>query len=185
MLGARRYELATRAGGRRNGALGHVGLELLELLGNLVSFKTGRLEPSVAFLIDRLRRSRDAVVRALQALQAHGFLDWLRRYEPTGCDGRGPQVRQVSNAYRLSLPPRAARLLGVQAEAAPLPDDLAQELATRREEFAALRAALSLPELASLEVEDGPLGRLLSELGRRVQERESGRQTESQSMLFS
>ncbi len=185
LLGARRYELATRASGRRRGALGHVALELLELLGNLVSFKTGRLEPSVTFLMDRLRRSRDAVVRALQALQAHGFLDWLRRYEPTGHKGRGPQVRQVSNAYRLSLPPRAARLLGTQSVDAPLPDDLAQELATRREELAALKAALSLPELASVEVEDGLLGRLLAELGRRVQERESGRQTESQARFFS
>lgn len=180
VLAARRYELATRAHGRRNGALGHVALELLELLGNLVSFKTGRLEPSVAFLMDRLKRSRDAVVRALQALRTHGFLDWLRRYEPTGCEGRGPQVRQVSNAYRLVLPPRAARLLGVQAEAVPLPDDLAQELEARRQELAALKAALPLDELAALEVDDGPLGRLLAELGRLVQERESGRQTESQ-----
>jgi hypothetical protein len=184
LLAARRYELATRAAGRRNGALGHVALELLELLGHLVSFKTGRLEPSVAFLMDRLKRSRDAVVRALQALQAHGFLDWLRRYEPTGREGRGPQVRQVSNAYRLVLPPRAARLLGVQGEAVPLPDDLVQELATRRQELEALKAALSLDELAALEVDDGPLGRLLAELGCLVQERESGRQTESQAKVL-
>ncbi len=132
VLAARKYELATRRPGRRNGALGHVALELL---GNLVSFKTGRLEPSVVFLMDRLKRSRDAVVRALQALRTHGFLNLLRRYEPTGREGRGPQVRQVSNAYRLVLPPRAARLLCVQGEAVPLPDDLTQELATRRQEL--------------------------------------------------
>lgn len=180
VLAARRYEVATRATGRRNGALGHVALELLELLGNLVSFKTGRLDPSVVFLMDRLKRSRDAVVRALQALRDHGFLDWLRRYEPTGREGCGPQVRQMSNAYRLVLPPRAARLLGIQGEAVPLPDDLVQELQSRRQELAALKAALPLSELATLEVDDGPLGRLLAELGRLVQERESGRQTESQ-----
>lgn len=184
LLAARRYELATRAPGRRTGALGHVALELLELLGNLVSFKTGRLEPAVTFLMDRLKRSRDAVVRALQALRTHGFLDWLRRYEPTEREGRGPQVRQVSNAYRLVLPPRAARLLGVQGEAAPLPDDLAQELDARRQELAALKAALPLDELAALEVDSRPLGRLLAELGRLVQERESGRQTESQAKSF-
>ena len=184
VLAARRYELATRATGRRNGALGHVALELLELLGNLVSFKTGRLEPSVAYLMERLKRSRDAVVRALQALQAHGFLDWLRRYEPTGCEGRGPQVRQVSNAYRLVLPPRAARLLGPQGEAVPLSDDLLQELEARRQELAAIKGALPLDELAVLEVDDRPLGRLLAELGRLVQERESGRQTESQAKNF-
>lgn len=180
LLAARRYELATRPPGRRAGALGHVALELLELLGNLVSYKTGRLDPAVTFLMDRLKRSRDAVVRALQALRAHGFLDWLRRYEPTECEGRGPQVRQVSNAYRMVLPPRAARLLGLQGEGAPLPDDMAHALEERRRALAALKASLPLDELARLEVEDGPLGRLLGELGRLVEERESARRTESQ-----
>jgi hypothetical protein len=65
----------------------------------------------------KLRRSKDAVVRALQALRAHGFLDWLRRYVPTGQEGRGPQVKQTSNAYRLSMPARAMRLLGRLADA--------------------------------------------------------------------
>lgn len=184
LLAARRYELATRAKGHRTGALGHVALELLELLGNLVSYKTGRLEPAVTFLMDRLKRSRDAVVRALQALRAHGFLDWLRRYEPTGREGRGPQVRQMSNAYRMVLPPRAARLLGLQGASAPLPDDLAHALEERRQALAALKASLPLDELGRLEVEDGPLGRLLGELGRLVQERESGRRTESQTKSF-
>lgn len=185
VLAARRYDLAGRASGRRNGPLGHVALEALDLLANLMDRRTGRLEPSVAFLMERLRRSRDAVTRALAALRAHGFLDWLRRYEPTGREGRGPQVRQVSNAYRLVLPPRAARLLGLRGEAVPLPDDLLQELEARRQELEALKAALPLDELAVLEVDDGPLGHLLAELGRLVQERESGRQTESQTKSFS
>lgn len=185
VLAAQKYELAGRQPGRRNGPLGHVALELLELLGNLVSFKTGRLEPSVAFLMEKLRRSKSAIYDALNALRTHGFLDWLRRYEPTGREGRGPQVRQTSNAYRLVLPARAARLLGVQGEAVPLPDDLMQELQARQQELAALKAALPLDELAALEVDNGPLGRLLAELGRLVQERESGKQTESQAKLFS
>ena len=70
LLAARRYELAGRPAGRRNGPLGHVGLEVLELLGNLVSFRTGRLEPSLDTLTRLLRRSRAAVVRALRALRA-------------------------------------------------------------------------------------------------------------------
>ena len=112
VLAARRYDLAGRQAGRRNGPLGHIAIEVLELLGNLISYRTGRLEPALVTLMRKLRRSRDAVVRALAALRAHGFLDWLRRYEPTEREGRGPQVRQVSNAYRLSLPARAAQLLG-------------------------------------------------------------------------
>ena len=90
VLAARRYELAGRPAGRRNGPLGHVAIEVLELLGNLVSFRTGRLEPSLDTLTRLLRRSRAAVVRALAALRAHGFLDWLRRYEPTGRKDAAP-----------------------------------------------------------------------------------------------
>jgi hypothetical protein len=184
LLGARRYELATRAPGRRNGALGHVALEALELLGNLVSFRTGRLEPAVAFLMERLKRSRDAVVRALAALRAHGFLDWLRRYEPVEREGPGPRVRQVTNAYRIVLPPRAARLLGIQGEGVPVPDDLAQKLEDQRQELETIKAGLGPEELAGTMIEDGPLARALAGLGRLVSERESGRQTESQARVF-
>jgi hypothetical protein len=119
VLAARRYELTGRPTGRRNGPLGHIALEVLEYLSHLVCYRTGRLEPSVAYLMERLRRSKSAIHEALNALRAHGFLDWLRRFEPTGREGRGPQVRQVSNAYRMSLPPRAARLIGAPP---PLPD---------------------------------------------------------------
>jgi hypothetical protein len=71
----------------------------------------------------RLKRSKDAIVSALKALRAHGFLDWLRRYVPTGNEGRGPQVQQTSNAYRMFLPPTAKRLLGRLFGAPPAPDD--------------------------------------------------------------
>lgn len=178
VLAAKRYELTGRMTGRRNGPLGHVAIEVLDLLANLVNYRTGRLEPSVAWLMERLRRSKDAVVRALHALRAHGFLDWLRRYEPTGCEGRGPQVRQVSNAYRLVMPPRALPLLGVRNQDVPLPDDLAQEQKERSIEMAAMKANLPIEELAIVEIADGSLASLLAQLGRYVQQRESGRQEE-------
>ena len=173
VLAARRYELAGRPAGRRNGPLGHVAIEVLELLGNLVSFRTGRLEPSLDTLTRLLRRSRAAVVRALAALRAHGFLDWLRRYEPTGqTEGCGPRVRQVSNAYRLSLPARAARLLGRLMGAPPLPEDVAHAQEARAAELAAHKASLPLDQLALFQAGDSPLGRALASLGRKVQERE-------------
>ena len=60
VLAARRYELAGRQPGKRSGPLGHVALEVLELLGNLVSYRTGRLDPSLDTLMRLLRRSRAA-----------------------------------------------------------------------------------------------------------------------------
>lgn len=178
LLAARRYELVGRRAGRRNGPLGHVALEVLELLGHLVSYRTGRLEPSLEYLMRTLRRSKDAIVRALRSLRDHGFLDWLRRYVPTGQEGRGPQVRQTSNAYRLALPARALRLLGRLMQAPPVPDDVSHAREQHKTEQEAYRASLPLDEFALLEVEDDRLSRLLASLGRSVQERESAQQTE-------
>jgi hypothetical protein len=183
VLAARRYELAGRIAGRRNGPLGHVGIEVLDLLANLMDRRTGRLEPSVAWLMERLKRSKDAIVRALEALRVHGFLDRLRRFEPTGCQGRGPQIRQVSNAYRLVMPPRALRLLGATGQDVPLPDDLAQEREAQAMEVAAMKASLSLEELAAVEVDDDRLGRLLGQLGRLVQERDPAKQEETRTTV--
>jgi len=172
LLAARRYELAGRQAGRRRGPLGHVGLEVLELLGHLVSFRSGRLEPSLQFLMNKLKRSKDAVVRALAALREHGFLDWLRRHETIELvEGPGPRVRQVSNAYRLSLPARAARLLGHILSAPPLPDDVVHERAERAAWVAEHKASLPLAELPLVEVEDDRLARVLGELGRAVEAR--------------
>ncbi|MBW3099269.1 helix-turn-helix domain-containing protein [Pseudohoeflea sp. DP4N28-3] len=183
VLAARRYELATRQPGARNGALGFVALEVLDLLANMVDFRSGRLDPSLDTLMARLRRSRDAIVRALKALRTHGFLDWLRRYEPTGGEGvRGPQVRQVSNAYRLSLPARAARLLGRWFQQAPLPDDAAHAQLMRTADIEAHKASLSLADLPLFEVEDPKLADSLSRLGAAIsarKERESAKRSES------
>ncbi len=192
VLAAWRYDLAGRQAGRRNGPLGHIGLEVLDLLANVVSYRTGRLEPSLAYLMAKLRRSKDAVVRALAALREHGFLNWLRRHEAVELvEGPGPRVRQVSNAYRLSLPARAARLLGHLLTSPPLPDDLVQEREDRAAYLATYKAALPLPELPLAEIEDDRLARVLGDLGRAVeargrlgQERESAERGETQSMIF-
>lgn len=180
LLAAKRYELAERQPGERTGPLGMVAIELLELFVNLVDFRTGRLDPSLDTLMRMVRRSRDAVVRALKNLRTHGFLDWLRRYEPTGNAGRGPQVKQASNAYRLSLPERARRLLGRWGVAPPPPDDHVQAEAERTAVREAHRASLASDELALFEVGDNPLGQALAALARSIKQRESAKQTESQ-----
>ena len=112
--------------------------------------------------------------RVLAALRAHGFLDWLRRHERVEVveDAPGPRVRQVSNAYRLSLPTRAAQLLGHWLSSSPpLPDDVAQEREDRVAWLREHKAALPLSELPLVEVEDDRLARVLGDLGRAVEAR--------------
>ena len=182
---AQRYELEGKKPGQRNGPLGGVALELLALFGNLVSFKTGRLDPSLDWITGKLKRSRDAVVRAMKALRDHGFLDWLRRFEPTPNDGRGPQVRQVSNAYRLSAPKRALALLGRWAGRPALPDDDAAARADSAAMEAEHVATLNLADFAVFKIEDSPLAKALAQMGSAIDLRESAKRTESQSTIIS
>jgi hypothetical protein len=69
------------------------------------------------------------------------------------------------------------RLLGRLAGKPPIPDDVSHAQEAHRAELDAYCAGLPLSELALLKVDDGPLGRLLAQLGSLVQERESARQT--------
>jgi DNA-binding transcriptional MocR family regulator len=132
MTAAERYDRAGKLKGARNGPLGAIGLEVLRELLRLIDYRTGRLEPSIETLMTRLKRSKDAVVRALKALRACGFVDWLRRYVPANAGAKGPQLHQTSNAYRLSLPPEAAELVPLTATDAPAPDDDDQARAQAR-----------------------------------------------------
>lgn len=186
VLAARRFELASRQPGARSGALGFVALEVIELLANLIHYRTGRLEPSLDYLMAKLKRSRDAIHRALKALRAAGFLEWIRRYEPTGNEGRGPQVKQASNAYRLFLPQAALQALGRLAAPSPLPEDFAAMRERVAAGVAAYRASLSGGELATHVLgADDPLGQALAKLAASMGlERESAKQPESRSSFL-
>ena len=100
LLAAERFERAGRQKGERSGPLGAVALEVLRELVRLIDYRTGRLEPALTTIMRRVKRSKDAVVRALANLRTHGFLDWLRRWEATGDREGGPAVKQATNAYR-------------------------------------------------------------------------------------
>lgn len=171
VLAARRYEIANKAPGSRNGPLGAIAIEVLELLANCVHHQSGRLDPSIDYMMEKLRRSRDAIVRGLAALRAHGFVDWIRRFLPAeGAGDKGPQVKQTSNAYKLSMPPAARAALGRYGKAAPLPDDqvtAAAEQARQQAEF----EAVDNPVAASLE--------RLRRARKTSNERESAKRTES------
>ena len=170
--------------GERSGPLGSVALDVLRLFVNLIDFRTGRLEPSITTIMDRLGRSRDTIVRALKNLRAHGFIDWLRRYEPTGNEGRGPQVQQTSNAYRLSLPEKARQFLGRFGKAPPPPADHGQDQQAWSEAIDAYKTTLPLDERTQLDTGDSPLGKALVMLAKSVMKRESDNQTESPSHLY-
>ena len=170
--------------GERSGPLGSVALDVLRLFVNLIDFRTGRLEPSITTIMDRLGRSRDTIVRALKNLRAHGFIDWLRRYEPTGNEGRGPQVQQASNAYRLSLPEKARQFLGRFGKAPPPPADHGQDQQAWSEAIDAYKTTLPLDERTQLDTGDSPLGKALVMLAKSVMKRESDNQTESPSDLY-
>lgn len=183
VLAAKRYDRQTKAKGRRNGALGHVAIEVLDYLANLVDYRTGRLEPSLDTMMIKIGRSRDAIVRALKALRTHGFIDWLRRYVPVEDNGSGVQVHQTSNAYRLSLPKRALALLGRYGKASPLPDDFTHAQEMQDQEIERHRESLSLSEKALFDCGDSPIGQALARLGKAMEKRESAKRSESQSKI--
>ena len=177
-------EAGLRQKGERSGPLGSVALDVLRLFVNLIDYRTGRLEPAISTIMDRLGRSRDTIVRALKNLRAHGFIDWLRRYEPTGNEGRGPQVQQASNAYRLSLPEKARQFLGRFSKAPPPPADHGQDQQAWSEAIDAYKTNLPLDERMQLDADDSPLGKALVMLAKCVMKRESDNQTESHSHLY-
>lgn len=182
---AERYDRVHRIGhrtarnGRANGAIGHVGLEVLRaLLFDFLDTRSGRLDPAIATIAIRIGRSIAAVADALKRLRMHGFLEWLRRYVPTGQAGlRGPQVRQTSNAYRITLP---AAILA--ALATPSPDDDDHRRTTEDEAYRAMLAVLSARELVAATLDDGPLARVLASYGAMIErkERDSAKENESQ-----
>lgn len=106
------FEHATRLPGKRNGGVGHIGIEVYRFLLRRRCRKTGRLDYAHAYIAKAIRRSVSAVREALARLQAHGFLDWYRRTSPVDDPKPGGQVvEQISNAYLLLLPPDAAELV--------------------------------------------------------------------------
>lgn len=184
VLAARRYEVRTKAAGKREGALGTVAIEILDYLANLVDYRTGRLEPAIATMMEKTGRCRAAIVRGLKNLRAHGFLDWIRRYVPTDNDGAGVQVQQTSNAYRLFMPKRALALLGRYGQKPPAPDDF--DYAQQAHAALVEDMLKGLSDLERIDAEmgaDNPLGASLKRLRIAMKKRESAKQTESPSKL--
>ena len=160
---------------------GHVALEVLELLGHLVSYRTGRLDPSLRYLMGQapaLQGRRGARAGGAARARLPRLAAALRAHGPGGQGPAGPPGQQRLPPERAR--PGAAAPRPARAGAARCPTTCATPRTLRTAERAAHKASLPLDELPLLEVEDDRLGQLLASLGRAVQERESARRSESQ-----
>ena len=159
------YNERHKQAGDREGPLGDIGVRLLRELYRIVDYKTGRLEPAIDTLCQRVNRARATVVKYLARLKEHGFLDWVRRSEPTDVEGAGPQVRQITNAYGFDLPEAAVAWVKKILGNGPAPDcELARREAERAEVDAMLEQA-STDEQVDYLVDNPQLAKILKKMG--------------------
>lgn len=171
---AETYDRQNKEAGKRNGPLGHVALEVIREMYRIVDYRTGRLDPSIDFLMGKLNRSRAAICAALARLKEHGFIEWMRRTEPTGNEGWGPQVRQISNAYRLCVPKAAQKVVDfITGKKRPLPDDEAHRRETAAAEDQTMLESLPVEEHMRAVVGDNVLAETLARIGRLIDDNAS------------
>lgn len=178
---AKGFELRTRAErrvkepGARNGALGDVGLDVLEYLYRTVDFGKGTLEPAIRTIAAEIGRAYSAVHEALCRLRLHGFLHWMRRSRPIdNPEPGGPQVAQASNAYALLVPKAMEGWLGRLLGKAPPPACDEDRRKRDREEFERMLAGISaLDAHAATWSGDRLLGETLRNLAAAVDRREA------------
>jgi hypothetical protein len=109
MRAAEEFEHENKLPGRRNGALGAIGLKVYRCLLRLRGKQDGRLDPTYQWIADHVHHSRSAVGDALKRLKEHGFLDWIRRCQPIeDAEPDEQQTEQIANAYILPLPASAS-----------------------------------------------------------------------------
>jgi hypothetical protein len=100
-------ERATKAPGRRNGALGLATVAVLRcLVLRFLNRKSGLCFPSYRALQDATGFCRQTIAKALRALEAVGVLIVTRRLVRVRDDARGiVMTRQGSNVYRFQAMP--------------------------------------------------------------------------------
>jgi hypothetical protein len=166
LTAAERYDRDMRKQGERMGPLGEIGLAVYRVMHFLID-KKGRLDPAIDYIAAKIRRSRKAVVAALARLKEHGFLDWVRRAEPVDeaqQGEKGPQVKQISNAYVLKIPKLAMDFIrGRKGPAAPVCEE--DRRAAHKEEKEEMLDSLPLAELPGALVENDSLREILGRMG--------------------
>tara|TARA_R110000868_G_scaffold111222_16_gene300492 strand:- start:2808 stop:3524 length:717 start_codon:yes stop_codon:yes gene_type:complete len=112
MTALEHIKLSTKLPGKRRGLVGDVEMETYRYMLRRRGKKDGRLDMSINTIATEIRRARSAVIEALKRLKELGFVDWLRRTAPVEDPEPGGQyVTQITNAYFLTLPPKAAEML--------------------------------------------------------------------------
>ncbi|AEI38609.1 helix-turn-helix domain-containing protein [Zymomonas mobilis] len=112
-------------------SLGPLAVRILKIMFRLVDYKTGRLDPSIEFLCERVGCARATIIRALKDMRDCGFIRWIRRSVKLDTEGAGPRRKQVSNAYGFLSPaswPEIARETFnrvMRRKNIPVPDDTA------------------------------------------------------------
>lgn len=154
---------------RRLAALTAGAVRVFEEICTLARLNRGRVFPSYDWLAEATGLGRATIARALVLLEEAGFLLRQRRFVRAEGQGAGeaPRYRQTSNAYRPLLPAAVRVYLPRWLRPAPVPDDVLQREADRREAEATMRAGLSCRDLAQVTV-GGALGRILARLGARI-----------------
>ena len=168
--------------GTRNGLLGQIGLDVLEVLyTQFLDFRTGRLEPAVATIAAAVGHSYAATHAALRRLRAAGFLHWIRRSRPLDRkEEAGPQVEQISNAYVLLLPAAMEKMVAHLLGKAPTPDDERWRREQHKQDFADMLATLSASDFhRDMWNGDQLAGESLARIARMLDERESSRAGET------
>ncbi|MFT8662645.1 MAG: helix-turn-helix domain-containing protein [Zymomonas mobilis] len=131
-----------------NKGLSDKAVRLLKMLFRMADFKTGRLEPTLETICQKVGYARATVARLLKQLQELGFLRWIRRSIKIKADGKGPRRKQTSNAYGFLSPkywPELARQVFervMRRRNTPLSDDLAHAKATDKAETEAMIESL-------------------------------------------
>lgn len=170
MRAAEHFDTTHKKAGDHSGPLGNAGIRVLRELYRIVDYKTGRLEPSIDYICRRVRLARATVVRGLAALKRHGFLDWIRRTEPTdNAGGAGPQVAQITNAYWFALPKGVATIVSCllpKRKLAPALDRTPLESAP----CAAAEAPPAPTAVAGVHIANPALAAALARLEARVEE---------------
>ena len=140
-----RRERQKERAGVRNGIIGDIGYAVLEAIYNhFVEYATGRCEPAIATIAEKIGHSYAATHAALRRLRSAGFIQWIRRSRPTDNKGEaGPQVEQISNAYALMLPEKIEAMIRKLLGRTPIPDDARWRREQDKREWDAMVAGLS------------------------------------------
>lgn len=102
---ARLWDRQTRARGKHGGIIGRSALSVLyALIWDCLSWKNGRLDPSIDRIAELASLGRTATIDALKRLKQLRIIDWIRRCESYTDEAGHHRLRQLTNAYGVAGP---------------------------------------------------------------------------------